>query len=127
MKNLRLFFFAQVNAFCITAAFKIKNTVSSPSMLIITNQFSLRVRTESGFACSAKSKENSCITFLPNVSRAMHAQHIFLLRQNKIQYPKNAFLDFSSVTCSCNQNHFVLERNNNRVMLSGSAFRCVQF
>src|SRR5665213_3945964 len=52
VEYLRLFFFIQVDRFCITAALKIKYGVICPAMLIIPNQFPGWISAQRGFAGS---------------------------------------------------------------------------
>src|SRR5258706_4903937 len=52
VKNLWFFFFGKIYAFSITSSFKIKYTIVTPAMLIITNQFAVRVSRKRCLSCT---------------------------------------------------------------------------
>jgi hypothetical protein len=45
LEDFRLFLFGQVNAFCVTAPFKIENIIFRPCMFIIADQNTIGIST----------------------------------------------------------------------------------
>ena len=107
LKNIGLVFLFQVNTFCIAAAFKIKNAIGRPAMLVIADKSPAPVRTQCGFTRAAQAKENCGIAPFPHIRSTVHAQHLLLHRQQIIQYGKNRFLYLSGIARPGQQNNLV--------------------
>src|SRR5690242_16212801 len=69
--DLWLMLFGEANTLCITAAFKIEDTVITPAVLIITDQAAGWVSREGCFTCAGKPEEKGSIVVRANVCRAV--------------------------------------------------------
>src|SRR5690606_36173013 len=72
------------------------------------------------FTSTAQTKEYSCVTFLTNVGRAVHAQYSFILRQYIVQYGEDTFLDFTGISRTTDDGNFFLEVNDSEVVLAST-------
>ena len=59
--DIRLRLFVKVNNLSIASAFKVKYSVVIPSVLVITDQKTLRICRKCCLSCSGKSEEDCCI------------------------------------------------------------------
>jgi len=59
--DVRLRFLVEVDNFCIASAFKVEYTVVIPTVLIITDQKTLRIGRKCCLTCSGKTEEDSSV------------------------------------------------------------------
>ena len=71
--DVGLVLLAQVDNLCIATAFEIEHTFIVPTMLVVTNQETLRVSGKSGLTCARQTEEDSSVlTFHIGISGAVH-------------------------------------------------------
>ena len=100
---LRFVLVCKVDAFGIAAAFKIKDAVLSPAMLIIANQETIRVGGQRSFSGSGQTKKQRDFIVRPLVCRAVHRENT-LFRQQIVQDGENGFFHFTGILCAADQN-----------------------
>ena len=103
-KNVRFTLLTQINGLGITPAFKVEDTIVVPSMLVITDKCAFGICGKCGFPGSGKSEENSCISILPHIGRAMHRSNS-LQRKVVIHYGEDPFFHLTSIPGTSNDGH----------------------
>ena len=75
-ENIRFFFFAQIDGFSVTTAFKIKNFVVGPGMFVIADKRAVGIGAEGRFAGAGKSKKERDIAGCTHIGGAMHGERV---------------------------------------------------
>ena len=97
--NIWLGFLVQIDDLRIASTFKIEDSIIIPSMLVVTDQKTLRIGRKSCLSCSGKSEENRCIfTIHICICRTMHGGNS-LKRQIVIHHGEHPFFHLSAVPC----------------------------
>src|SRR6478672_5813279 len=75
LENIRLALRRKVNRLCVAAAFDVEDPVIAPNVLVVTNEMTLRISRERGFARAAETEEqgrDTCLFIC--CGRAMHRE-----------------------------------------------------
>ena len=106
MIDLRFFFFAEVDAFCIATAFKVEHSFVSPAVFVVTDEVPVVVGGEGGFACSGEAEEEGGVSEFADVGGAVHAHDAFE-GEEVVEDGEDGFLHFARVLGADDQ-HFLL-------------------
>mmetsp|Transcript_27000 Transcript_27000/g.47662 ORF Transcript_27000/g.47662 Transcript_27000/m.47662 type:complete len:355 (-) Transcript_27000:609-1673(-) len=70
--NIRLRLFGQVDSLRVATSFEVVNTIFVPSMLVVSDEGTVRVGRKSCFTGSRQTEEEADIAILSNIGRTMH-------------------------------------------------------
>ena len=97
--DIWLRFFVKVDNLSVASTFKVEYSVVIPSVLIITDQETLRICRKCCLSCSWKSEEDCCILSVQVcVSWAVHRSHS-LKWEEVVHHREHTFLHLSAVPC----------------------------
>ena len=87
----------EVDDLCIAAAFEVEDTLVVPSVLVVTDELTLRISRKSRLACTGKTEEDSCVLTLHiGVGRAVHSSNA-LQRQEVVHHGEHTLLHLAAV------------------------------
>ncbi len=101
MINVRLFFFTEMDAFCIAPTFKVKYPIIIPAMLIIADKCTFWIGRKGCFSCSRQSEENGSITIFTHIGRTVHGSNVAKWKEI-VHDGEETFLDLSAIPASTN-------------------------
>lgn len=113
--NFGFFLSAEIDGFSIASSFNVEDTLVSPDVLIITNQSSLRISTESSLTSTRQAEQESGVSTLAFIGTSMHAECAFL-RHVVVHNTEKTFLHLSSVLGSKNTEFFFFEIDSYRCL-----------
>ncbi|CUP79381.1 Uncharacterised protein [Segatella copri] len=89
----------KVDNLSIATTFEVEYTIVIPSVLIVTDQLTLRVCRQCSLTCTRKTEEDSCIlTVHIAVSRAVHRSHT-LQWQEVVHHREHTLLHLTTIPC----------------------------
>ena len=95
--DVRLVLLRQVDDLCIAATLEVEHTLLVPSVLVVTNEQTLRIGTQSGLTSSRETEEDSgVLTFHIGVSRAVHRSDT-LQREVVVHHREHTLLHLATV------------------------------
>ena len=106
--DFRLAVFRQVDALGIAAPFDVEHPVVSPAVFVIPDQGTLRIGGQGGLAGTGQAEEQGHISFVPFVAGTVHSQDA-LTGQQVVHHGENGFLQFPGVHATADQDHFLVE------------------
>mmetsp|Transcript_40347 Transcript_40347/g.90695 ORF Transcript_40347/g.90695 Transcript_40347/m.90695 type:complete len:384 (-) Transcript_40347:71-1222(-) len=105
--DLRLILFRQVNCLGIAATLKVENAILIPAMLIIAKQQTIWVSGQGGLASARQAKEQSSVSVMALVGRAVHG-HDAIQRQQVVHDAKHALLHLTTILGTTNDGQSLL-------------------
>ncbi len=111
--DLRLFFFREIDALGVAAAFEIENAALAPAVLVIANQAALRIGGKRGLTSAGEAEKQRHASVCRSIGGTVHGQHV-LVRQRLVQDGEDALLHFTGVLGAGDDHDFLLEIENDR-------------
>ena len=97
--NIRLGLFVKVNNLSIAATLEVEYTVVIPTMLIVTDQETLRICRKCSLTCSGQTEEDCCVLAVHVcISRAVHRSHT-LKWEIVVHHREHTLLHLTAVPC----------------------------
>ena len=95
-EDLRLSFLRQLDGLGVAAAFEVEDAGLAPAVLVVTDESALRISGERGLAGARQAEEDSRVTVLADVGRAMH-RHDALRRQQVVEEGEDGLLHLAGI------------------------------